>query len=123
MANQTELQNITGSFKAAVNAQSGLFKNGSIVKANVVTAQYTTYSRFLDTYTSGFLTLNETVGVGARLTSRLIPTEMFQTEDGLTAIATGLTNASTALGIENAILPIQGTSEQHLSHSKFSSQV
>lgn len=50
---------------------------------------------------------NTTVGIGVRLTSRLIPTDMFQTEEGIVALSNGILQAATATGIEGAFLPIQ----------------
>ena len=95
IANKSALKDAFAPFAAAL-ISGKIFANKTLIEGDLLVPSYPTYTSFLDFYEQTFGKTGFLVGIGGRLTSRLIPNELFVGNDSLSKLASALGDASAA---------------------------
>ena len=95
IANQSALKDAVAPFAKAL-ISGNIFANKTLTEGDTLIPSYPTYTSYLDFYKQTFAKSKVRVGIGARLTSRLIPNALFVGDDNLSKLASTLVDASAA---------------------------
>ena len=93
IANKSALKDAFAPFAAAL-ISGQIFADKTLIEDDLLVPSYPTYTSFLDFHEQTFGKTNELEGTGMRLTSRLIPNDLFVGDDNLSKLASALGNAS-----------------------------
>ncbi|KAF7971845.1 hypothetical protein HWV62_19775, partial [Athelia sp. TMB] len=108
IVNATLLQTALAPLAGAL-ANGSIFANETLIQSGIFVPTYTTWPSFLAFYEKFYAPPGEPVGIGARITSRLVPRAQFVGEENISALATAIIDAAAATGQAQAVQILVGT--------------